>query len=95
MAGTTTLIARMVRDGNTTLGECADRLGITRELLDSRLLLMERQGYLAREKEAAPGMDCSCGHCCAVCCRSGGRTSPVRYNLTKKGERLIRAGEDA
>jgi hypothetical protein len=90
MAGMTALIARIVHDGNTTLGECAGRLGLTREQLDSRLILMERQGYLTRVKEAAFGVDCSCGHCCAACCRSTGTPAPEIFTLTPKGEHLIR-----
>lgn len=88
MAGMTAMIAGMIRDGSLTLTECAERLGLTREQLDSRLALMERQGYLSQMRPAAAEDGCSCGHCCATCNKSKDAPAPVLYTLTQKGERL-------
>ncbi|AGB03753.1 transcriptional regulator [Methanoregula formicica SMSP] len=91
MAGVTATIARMVGSGNATLAECAERLGLSREQLENRLRLMERQGYLARRNEdAAPGGNaCSCGHYCSGCRRIRDLPAPVIFILTPKGERLV------
>ncbi|MEN6444306.1 MAG: helix-turn-helix domain-containing protein [Methanoregula sp.] len=88
MGGTLQSIARIIRDGNLTMTECAQRLGISRDQLENRLFLMERQGYLARQKDPAPGPDCGCGHCCSSCSNGEGAPVPVLYTLTQKGERL-------
>ncbi|MFA4861448.1 hypothetical protein [Methanoregula sp.] len=88
MAGTIVSIARMIQSGSVTLSGIADRMGITREQLADRLFLMERQGYLARQKDPAPGPGCSCGYCCSSCSKGEGAPVPVLYTLTQKGERL-------
>jgi len=88
MAGPIVSIARMIQSGSITRSEIADRMGITREQLADRLFLMERQGYLARQKDPAPGPDCSCGHCCLSCSKGNDAPVPVLYTLTQKGERL-------
>jgi len=94
MAGLIVSIARMIRSGTLTLTDIAERTGITREQLADRLFLMERQGYLARQQDAAPDPDCGCGHCCASCCKRDDGTAPVLFSLTQKGERLAqRAGD--
>ncbi|NMB78272.1 MAG: hypothetical protein GYA23_04180 [Methanomicrobiales archaeon] len=93
MAVTLETIARLIHEGDMTLAECSARLGITRDQLDTRLRLMERQGYLTRNRHGVKaGEECSCGHCCALCCRSR-HTVPVpdSFILTPKGMRLIAA----
>jgi len=90
MEGMTVSIARLVRKGNMTLAECADRLGISRTQLEERLQMMERQGYLARIKDVNPDPECRCGHCCLSCCKRDGATTMVLFTLTQKGERLAR-----
>jgi predicted ArsR family transcriptional regulator len=91
MGGTTASIARLIRDGNMTIADCARRLGVTKEQLGARLRLMEQQGYLAR---ATPqkGETCTCSGCCAACsCCNVKNTGavPVVYTLTRKGGRLV------
>lgn len=94
MAGVMASIARLIRSGSTTPAEIAERTGITRGQLMDRLFLMERQGYLARQKDAAPDPACSCGHCCSSCSNQDSATAPVLFVLTQKGERLAKsAGE--
>jgi DNA-binding HxlR family transcriptional regulator len=95
MTGMTTRIARIVSNGNITLGESARRLGMTREQLDSRLLLMERQGYLTRLTGTAPEAGCSCGGCCTGCSNDRNHPPLVMFALTKKGMRLIRSADPA
>ncbi|MDD5144207.1 hypothetical protein [Methanoregula sp.] len=90
MSGTLQSIARLIRDGHVTLAECPARLGITREQLDNCLQLMERQGYLVRQGIPVDTEGCTCGHCCASCCRNGLQNPPVTFSLTAKGERLLR-----
>ena len=90
MTGTLGAIARLIRDNDVTFGEGAARLGITREQLDNRLHLMERQGYLNRHggiRETGAGC---CNHSCALCslCRADVPV-PRTISLTPKGMRLI------
>lgn len=92
MAGNTAEIARLLGSGSLTLAECARMLGMSREQLDERLRMMERQGYLAR---ATPQKDVAftCPGCCATCsCCSVIKTgaAPILYSLSGKGERLAR-----
>lgn len=88
MTGTLQSIARVIRTGNLTLGECALRLGMTEEQLENRLSLLERQGYILRQAGMPEGAACSCGHCCASCRTPGSRQIPATISLTEKGERL-------
>ncbi|ABS55486.1 hypothetical protein Mboo_0968 [Methanoregula boonei 6A8] len=90
MTGIFVMIARMIRDGNLTTAECAERLGITKNQLEGRLLQMEHQGYLARVKDVTPPESGSlCGHSCALCNNQTESCFPVRFVLTRKGEYLI------
>ena len=97
MAGTFVTIARLISRGNCTTAECAENLGITKEQLEDRLLQMERQGYLARPKEApAPGPGSACGHsCCTMCGNQKEACVPVQFILTKKGEHLLEGTKDS
>ncbi len=88
MAGMITSIARILRSGNATLAEMAERLGISREQLADRLALMERQGYILRQPGMSESATCSCGPCCASCRTPGSRQIPAIIMLTEKGERL-------
>jgi hypothetical protein len=90
MSGTLHSIARLIRDGHLTLAECPARLAITREQLENRLQLMERQGYILRQGTSVDTGGCTCGHCCASCCRNESQNLPVTFSLTAKGERLLR-----
>lgn len=91
MAGSLQSVARIIHDGDLTLAECAVQLGISRDQLENRLRLMERQGYIRRQGgDAQDTATCSCGHCCASCSRSESRPIPVTYTLTAKGECLLR-----
>jgi hypothetical protein len=87
MTGITSSIARFIGAGDLTVSEGARRLGITREQFEERLSLMERQGYVARQDDAVFG-ECSCGHCCATCCKRDSTPAVVLYRLTGKGKRL-------
>jgi len=89
MTGTLQSIAQFIRDGNLTMAECSARLGITREQLENRLQLMERQGYILRHQgTTVDTAGCTCGHCCASCRTPGSRQIPATITLTEKGERL-------
>lgn len=93
MAGNTAEIARLLGSGSLTLAECARMLGMSREQLDERLRMMERQGYLARATAAQKDEPGTCSSCCATCsCCSVKKTgaAPILYSLTGKGERLAR-----
>lgn len=90
MAGTLPSILRLIRDGDTTFAEVTVRLGITREQLENRLRLMERQGYILRQSGTSDTPACSCGHCRSPCRETGGGKVPVIYALTRKGEDLVR-----
>jgi hypothetical protein len=92
MTGTLQSIAQFIRDGNLTMAECSARLGITREQLENRLQLMERQGYILRQGSAQDAPACTCNHCCASCCKNESLNLPVTFSLTAKGERLLRPG---
>jgi hypothetical protein len=89
MAGGTAEIARLLWDGSRTPPECARRLGIAKELLDARLLLMERQGYLSSGYPSCSAEGCTCGHRCASCSRKNHAPVPKVLTLTRKGERLL------
>ena len=89
MSGTLRSIARLIRDGHLTIAECPARLGITREQLENRLQLMERQGYILRQGTPVDTESCTCGHCCASCCKNDNRNLPLTLSLTPKGERLL------
>ncbi len=88
MTGTLQSIARVIRTGNLTLGECALRLGMTEEQLENRLSLLERQGYILRQAGMPKGTTCSCGNCCASYRTPCSRQIPATITLTEKGERL-------
>ena len=88
MVGMIASITRIIRSGNATLADMAERIGLTHEQLADRLALMERQGYLARQPDALVGPDCDCGHCCASCCKRDGAAAQVLYMLTEEGEHL-------
>ena len=90
MAGTLQSIALVIRNGNLTLTECALRLGMTKEQMEDRLSLMERQGYILRQAGMPEGAPCSCGHCCASCGTPGSQQVPATITLTEKGERLAK-----
>jgi len=90
MPGTLQSIAQLIRDGDLTLADCAARLGITREQLENRLQLMERQGYVLRRDSTADTAGCTCGHCCVSCCKNASLNHPVTFSLTAKGECLLR-----
>jgi len=90
MTGTLQSIAQLIRDGHVTLAECPARLGISREQLENRLHLMERQGYILRQGGAADAPGCTCRHCCASCCQHDSAHLPFTLSLTAKGERLLR-----
>lgn len=91
MSGTLQSIAQLIRDGHLTLAECPARLGITREQLENRLQLMERQGYVTCGRNSLEGGGCTCGGCCFACTKKDTTQSPSLYTLTAKGERLIDA----
>lgn len=91
MAGTLQSIARLIRDGHLIIAECPARLGITREQLDNRLQLMERQGYVACGRNPLEGAGCARGGYCSACPKKDATQSPSLYTLTEKGERLISA----
>jgi len=90
MTGSLRSIAQLIQDGHLTLAECPARLGITREQLENRLQLMERQGYLVCQGGAADAAGCTCSHCCASCCQNDSAHLPFTVSLTAKGEQLLR-----
>ncbi|PKG32434.1 hypothetical protein [Methanoregula sp.] len=93
MSGTLRSIARLIRDGNQTVAECAARLGINRQHLEERLALMERQGYVARRENVPLEGGCTCGGCCSTCPRRDTAAPPLLYMLTEKGARLLKTSE--
>jgi DNA-binding HxlR family transcriptional regulator len=82
------LIACQIREGNSSLAELAEGVGLSQEQLKNRLDLMERQGYIARETDCAPEGGCGCCHSCPSYGSGSRRTMSVRYRLTEKGQRL-------
>ena len=82
-------IARKIRDGGYSAADLAVSVGLSQEQLKNRLDLMERQGYLVREKDCGPVEGgCTCCSSCPSCTDKDRAMIPVQYRLTKKGEIL-------
>lgn len=79
-------LALLIRDDIPTREELSRAMGLTPEQLETRLALMERQGYLAGEQSGRRREGCLACRCCTTC-RGTGNTV-TRYELTEKGLRL-------
>ena len=77
--------------GVTTIAQLAGEVGVDKETLVQRLLMMERMGYVVRISPEAPACAPTegCRGCaCHGACPRPGESGPV-FGVTKKGEAVI------
>ena len=82
-------IAKSIAEGVFIPSVLAAELDISSKELSERLFMMDRMGFIAKDKPSS----CGCAKCCCGCNISecGSALSGSSYVLTEKGRKLLKA----